>query len=193
MFLELTLRRNPTLVEQAIALHQAGKIPANSYVIDLDAVERNAASAPAWNELGVTLRMRGRFKDAAEAYRSAIAADGAYAPAYRNLGVLLDLYLEDPAGALAAFERYKELTGEQKPVSGWIAEVRQRAGKSTPAATAPGTASPGIATPGSPAPSAAPGSAAPGGGQGPARDQTPTPQGKPPAASSAAQPERSGE
>lgn len=43
MFLELTLRRNPTLVEQAIALHQAGKIPANCYVIDLDAVERNAA------------------------------------------------------------------------------------------------------------------------------------------------------
>ncbi len=42
MFLNLTLRRNPTLVEQAIALHQAGRIPANCYVIDLDAVERNA-------------------------------------------------------------------------------------------------------------------------------------------------------
>ena len=43
MFLDLTLRRNPNLVEQAIALHQAGKIPANCYVIDLDAVERNAS------------------------------------------------------------------------------------------------------------------------------------------------------
>ncbi len=42
MFLDLTLRRNPSLIEQAIALHQAGKIPANCYVIDLDAVERNA-------------------------------------------------------------------------------------------------------------------------------------------------------
>jgi predicted amino acid racemase len=42
VFLELTLRRNPRLVEQAIALHQAGRIPANCYVIDLDAVERNA-------------------------------------------------------------------------------------------------------------------------------------------------------
>ena len=42
MFLDLILRRNPTLVEQAIALHQAGKIPANAYVIDLDAVEKNA-------------------------------------------------------------------------------------------------------------------------------------------------------
>ena len=43
MFLTLTLRRNPTLVEQAIALHQAGRIPANCYVIDLDQVERNAS------------------------------------------------------------------------------------------------------------------------------------------------------
>ena len=42
MFLDLTLRRNPTLVEQAIALHQTGRIPANCYVIDLDAVDHNA-------------------------------------------------------------------------------------------------------------------------------------------------------
>jgi predicted amino acid racemase len=42
MFLDLILRRNPTLVEQSIALHQAGRLPANAYVIDLDAVERNA-------------------------------------------------------------------------------------------------------------------------------------------------------
>jgi predicted amino acid racemase len=42
VFLDLTLRRNPTLVEQAIALHQTGRIPANCYVIDLDAVDRNA-------------------------------------------------------------------------------------------------------------------------------------------------------
>jgi predicted amino acid racemase len=42
MFLDLIRRRNPVLIEQAIALHQAGKLPANTYVIDLDAVEANA-------------------------------------------------------------------------------------------------------------------------------------------------------
>ena len=42
MFLDLIRRRNPRLIEQAIALHQAGRLPANSYVIDLDAVEANA-------------------------------------------------------------------------------------------------------------------------------------------------------
>ena len=42
MFLDLIRRRNPALIEQAIALHQAGQLPANSYVIDIDAVEGNA-------------------------------------------------------------------------------------------------------------------------------------------------------
>ena len=49
--------------------------------------------------------------------------------------MLLDLYLGDPAAALPEFERYKALTGEDKPVSTWIADVRKRSG--APAA-APG-------------------------------------------------------
>ncbi len=42
MFLDLLIRRNPTFVEAAMALHQRGDIPANAYVLDLDTVERNA-------------------------------------------------------------------------------------------------------------------------------------------------------
>ncbi|WP_319532684.1 alanine racemase [uncultured Cohaesibacter sp.] len=42
MFLDVLIRRNPAFIEAAMALHQQGKIPANSYVLDLDAVERNA-------------------------------------------------------------------------------------------------------------------------------------------------------
>jgi predicted amino acid racemase len=42
MFLELTRRRNPKLIEASIALHQQGKLPANCYAVDLDAVEKNA-------------------------------------------------------------------------------------------------------------------------------------------------------
>lgn len=43
MFLSLIRRRNPGLLEAAADLHQAGRIPANCTVIDLDAVELNAA------------------------------------------------------------------------------------------------------------------------------------------------------
>ena len=42
MFLDLLIRRNPRFVEAAMALHQQGQIPASAYVLDLDAVERNA-------------------------------------------------------------------------------------------------------------------------------------------------------
>jgi predicted amino acid racemase len=41
MFLDVLRRRNPRFVEAAIALHRDGRIPANAYVIDLDAVEAN--------------------------------------------------------------------------------------------------------------------------------------------------------
>jgi len=42
MFLDVIRRRNPTLIEQTIALHQSGRLPANAYIVDLDAVESNA-------------------------------------------------------------------------------------------------------------------------------------------------------
>ena len=43
MFLQPLLRRNPQFVEAAVELHQAGRIPANSCVLDLDAIEVNTA------------------------------------------------------------------------------------------------------------------------------------------------------
>ena len=42
MFLDVLRRRNPDFIRAAQALHQAGRIPANSYVLDLDAVTENA-------------------------------------------------------------------------------------------------------------------------------------------------------
>lgn len=42
MFLDVLMRRNPQFIEAAMALHQQGYIPPNSYVLDLDIVEKNA-------------------------------------------------------------------------------------------------------------------------------------------------------
>lgn len=42
MFLTRLMERNSAFVEAAVSLHQAGKIPANSYVLDLDAAGHNA-------------------------------------------------------------------------------------------------------------------------------------------------------
>lgn len=162
-FKQMTLEY-PTLaapyVNLGLLYRKAGHLDQSEEMLR-EAVQRNGLSAVAWNELGVTQRMRGKFADAAASYQRALAADPGFAPAYRNLGVDADLYLGDPERALAALERYKELTGEDRPVTSWIAELRQRTGKpaARPANTeAPpgGAASPPATTPASsPAPSAA--------------------------------------
>jgi tetratricopeptide (TPR) repeat protein len=95
--------------------------------------ERTPQSAVAWDELGLTLRAQGKFAEARTAYEHAVAADPNDAAAHRNFGVLLDMYLGEPVAALPQFERYKELSGEDKPVSSWIADLRARTGVKAPA------------------------------------------------------------
>jgi tetratricopeptide (TPR) repeat protein len=143
-------------VNLGILYRKAGRLDQSEDALKT-AVERNGGSAVAWTELGATQRLRGEFPSAAASYEKAIAADPNFAPAYRNLGVVSDLYLGDPERALTAFERYKELTGEEKPVSAWIAELRQRTGKpplkrpsAAPAAPGAGSADGGAAAGGAP-------------------------------------------
>jgi cellulose synthase operon protein C len=90
------------------------------------ATERAGWDAATWTEYGVTLRHAGKFAEARTAYESALQANPSFAPAHRNLGVLLDLFLDDPVTAQAELETYKSLSGEDKPISGWIAELRAR-------------------------------------------------------------------
>jgi tetratricopeptide (TPR) repeat protein len=79
----------------------------------------------------VVLRRLGRFKEADTAYQRAVQIDPNYANAYLNLGVLCDLYLQQPQRALEAFERYLELNGQADPkVKGWVTELKARLGSS---------------------------------------------------------------
>ena len=63
MFIDATLRRNPALIEAAVELHRADKIPSNCYVIDLETVASNARLvAAAAAEAGLqTLQMTKQF------------------------------------------------------------------------------------------------------------------------------------
>ncbi len=98
------------------------------------ALELAPNDAVAADELGIVERRLGKFAAAEAAYQRAIAADSAYAAAHLNLGVLYDLYLDQPKKALDQYERYLALAGENKQVSGWLVEVRKRAGVAAPAA-----------------------------------------------------------
>ena len=131
------------------------------------ALEHSPNNVVAGNELGIVERKLGKFTEAEAAYQRTIAADPNYAPAHLNLGVLYDLYLAQPQKALEEFERYVEIAGENKQVTGWLAELRKRTGAparvpaSTPdPAPAPATVSPPVTGP-TPAPETAPTPATP--------------------------------
>ncbi len=143
------------LVNLAILKRKQGQLPEAEELLKT-AVAHESGSAVAWTELGATQSLRAQFKDAADSYQAAITADPRYAPAWRNLGVVADLYLGDPRRALTAFEQYKALSGEGEPVSGWIAELHQRLGIAP--AKRPATETPAAAP--AAAPDAAPGAAA---------------------------------
>jgi tetratricopeptide (TPR) repeat protein len=106
------------------------------------AATRQPHSAQALTDLGVVQRQRGKFQDAVQSYSRALSADAAFAPALRNLAIVQDVYLGNPAAAIDGYERYKALTGEDRPVTSWIADVKQRAGKAgnSPAAAPPAQA-----------------------------------------------------
>jgi tetratricopeptide (TPR) repeat protein len=80
------------------------------------------------NQYGLLLRKGGRFKEAREIYEKAIANYPDYLPVHRNLGILCDLYLNDPECALEQFEIYSEGMPADAQVKIWIAELRTRLG-----------------------------------------------------------------
>jgi Tfp pilus assembly protein PilF len=81
------------------------------------------------NEYGLLLRKTGRFKEAREVYEKAAALFPDYLPVHRNLGILCDLYLNDPECALKQYEFCSEGMSSDPQVKIWIAELRMRLGR----------------------------------------------------------------
>ena len=82
------------------------------------------------NLAGVSERRLGHFGESRAAYDKAISVDPAFAAPQRNLGVLLDLYLGDPAAALPHYEKYQQLdSGADPDVGPWLVELRTRLGQ----------------------------------------------------------------
>lgn len=99
MFLDSITQRNPALVDAAIALHQRGELPANTYAFDLDAVQANAATIAAEaDRLGLTAyamtKQVGRNPDLCRAVMAggidaSVAVDMQCARATRRAGLRL--------------------------------------------------------------------------------------------------------
>jgi Tfp pilus assembly protein PilF len=81
------------------------------------------------NEYGLLYRKTGRFAEARAMYEQAIENFPEYYPAHKNLGILCELYLNDPPCAMEHYEIYSNAKPDDKQVTLWIADLRGRLGR----------------------------------------------------------------
>jgi tetratricopeptide (TPR) repeat protein len=109
-----------------LILRNAGKHDESIAALE-QAVKVSPKQAVFFNQLGVSYRHKGRFDKARDAYEQALVLDDGYADAHLNLGVLLDLYAGDSAGALVHYERYLALSpAGDATVGKWVADLKNR-------------------------------------------------------------------
>ncbi len=90
------------------------------------ALELNPDNPEIYNQLAVFYRERGQFHQASTLYEEGCERHPDYAPLHRNAGILYDLYLRQYKAALKHYEAYVKLVPDDKEVSTWLADLRQR-------------------------------------------------------------------
>ncbi len=130
--MEEVIQKNPQLasphINVAFIYIRMGKydLAENHFKSALAIIPNHPVAA---NEYGILLRKNGKFNDAKQVYEKAIDAFPDYLPLHRNLGILCDIYLNDPACALREFKFYSTYAPTDEKVKLWISEINVRLGK----------------------------------------------------------------
>ncbi len=91
------------------------------------AIELNPGNPVAHHQIAIVQRELGAFEAALEAYTLALNLAPDYALAHRNLGILYDLYLQQPTAALSHYRTYLELTQQpDNQVRDWVVDLERR-------------------------------------------------------------------
>ena len=111
-----------------IAYHMTGQDDAAADAFN-QALKLNPSNPAVWHQLAILYRSQGDFSAALDAYQKALELDQDYALAHRNIGILYDLYLQQPALALQHYRKYLALIGEEDiTVSRWVVDLERRSG-----------------------------------------------------------------
>lgn len=79
-----------------------------------------------YNLRGIMHRNKGEFDKARESYEAGLKIAPENPNLILNLGILYDLYLNEPQKALQLLADYKKVAGDDKEVNMWIADITKR-------------------------------------------------------------------
>jgi tetratricopeptide (TPR) repeat protein len=103
------------------------KLAKNEFMI---AIEQDKKDAIAYNHLAIIERQQGLFEQSKQHYLQALEINPEYANAHLNLGILLDIYLQQWNDALAHYLKYQDLTDKKdETVEKWIVDLQRRIDK----------------------------------------------------------------
>lgn len=93
----------------------------------IKAAQADSEFCSSYSAMGPAFREQGLFQDAEQAYLNAIYCDESDPDSHYNLGILYDLYMQNPVGAVREYKKADELlNGSDEVLQIWIADLTRR-------------------------------------------------------------------